>query len=102
MLISLINIRANCCFDIALMSFKFLFNNISDVEEVILLHCFFFSYKIVLTVSLKEFLSSLVLDVVGLAWLSFVFLELEPRPTYGVDFILTECFEFTIVTYLNY
>lgn len=90
MLISFINVRADY-FDIALVSFKFLFNSIPDIREVIFFHCFF-SYKMFLTVSLKEFFSSFVLDVVGVSWLSFIFLEPEPRATFGVDFTLTECF----------
>ena len=39
---------------------------------------------------------------VDVAWLSFVFLKIERRPNYGVDCNLTECFELTIVRYLNY
>ena len=38
-------------------------------------------------------------EVVGVACLSFIFLELERIPFFGVDFNLTECFEFTIVMY---
>lgn len=51
---------------------------------------------------LTEFSSSFVPDVVAIAWLSFMFVELERRTNFIVDFILTECFEFTIETYLNY
>ena len=55
-----------------------------------------------MTVSLKEFSSSFIPHVVGVAWLSFIFPELERRPIFGADFNLTECFEFNIGTYLNY
>ena len=61
---------------------------------------FFFRYFF--SVSLKDFASLFVPDVVRVAWLSFIFRELEKGPIFGVDFNLTECFEFTIVTYLNY
>ena len=50
------------------------------------------AFKVFFTISLKELLSSFVSDVVSVAWLSFIFL----------DFNLTECSEFTIVTFLNY
>ena len=64
----------------------FLMMSKSDSPSSIFLDKTFF------TISLKDFSSSFVPDVVGAAWLSFIFLELERRPIFGIDFNLTECF----------
>ena len=53
---------------------------------------YFFSYKTFLKVYLKEFSSSFVPGALGVAWLTFIFVELKRRPDFGVDFNLTECF----------
>ena len=55
-------------------------------------------FHINFTVFLKEFSSSFVPVFVSVAWLSVIFPELEQKSKFGVDFNLTECFEFTIVT----
>ena len=62
----------------------------------------FFSDEFFFTVPLKDFSSSFVPHVADVAWPSFIFREREWGPIFGVDFHLTECFEFPIAMYLNY